>query len=288
MVADQKSSHSAKGEQFIDMTTIEDSGISVSEFIEPRFDGGPGARARIGVIALVHDLGFEPEFSRFSQCEGVAVYANRIDMDHDTTPATLRDMLPRIEAATRGLAHLGALDVVAYGCTAGSLMIGPDRIEEAVARVLPSAHVVTPISSVVAALRAASCRRIGLITPYSEELNKEFAGFLESRDFEIVCFRSFQMRDGFDMGRIDPACLLTAAGPMADADMDGLFISCTALNVSPVLGRLEELVGKPVITSNQAMAWHALRLAGIEDEIANLGRYLSVLTLLPEPAKAAE
>ena len=93
-------------------------------------------------------------------------------------------------------------------------------------------------------------------------------------------------RDGFDMGRIDPACLLTAAEPMAEAEIDGLFISCTALNVSPVLSRLEELVGRPVITSNQAMAWHALRLAGIEDELANVGRYLSVLTLSPEPANA--
>ena len=117
-------------------------------------------------------------------------------------------------------------------------------------------------------------------------MNKAFAGFLESQGFEIARFRSFQMRDGFDMGRIDPACLLIAAEPMAEAEIDGLFISCTALNVSPVLGRLEELVGRPVITSNQAMAWHALRLAGIEDELANLGRYLSVLTLSPDPANA--
>ena len=276
----------SEAERLIGMATTDSASISASEFVEPRFDGGPGARAKIGVIALVHDLGFEPEFSWFSRCDGVAVYANRIDMDHDTTPETLRDMLPRIEAVTRGLAHLGALDVVAYGCTAGSLMIGPGRIAEAVNRVLPKAHVVTPISSVAAALRAASCRRIGLITPYSEEVNKAFAGFLKSRGFQIACFRSFQMRDGFDMGRIDPACLLTAAEPMAEADIDGLFISCTALNVSPVFGRLEELVGRPVITSNQAMAWHALRLAGIEDELANLGRYLSVLTLSPEPANA--
>ena len=63
----------------------------VSDYVEPRFDGGPGWRAKIGLIALVHDLGFEPEFMRFSQCDGVAVYANRIDMDFDTTPETLRD-----------------------------------------------------------------------------------------------------------------------------------------------------------------------------------------------------
>lgn len=270
------------------MATMQERGQKVSEFVEPRFDGGPGWRAKIGLIALVHDLGFEPEFIRFSQCDGVAVYANRIDMDCDTTPETLRDMLPRIEAVTRGLARLGALDVIAYGCTAGSLLIGPDRIKETINRVLPKAQVVTPISSVVAALRAACCRRIGLITPYSEDVNREFADFLGSQGFEIARFRSAQMRDGFEMGRIDPAWLLTAAEPMAEADIDGLFISCTALNISPVLGQLEALVGKPVITSNQAMAWHGLRLAGIGDELANVGRYLSVLGIPPSHTAAAE
>ena len=270
------------------MATSDKSGREISEFVEPRFDGGPGWRAKIGLIALVHDLGFEPEFMRFSQCDGVAVYTNRIDMDCDTTPETLRDMLPRIEAVTKGLARLGGLDVVAYGCTAGSLLIGPGRIKEAVNRVLPNAQVVTPISSVVTALRAASCRRIGLITPYSEDVNREFAGFLEGQGFDIARFRSAQMRDGFEMGRIDPAWLLTAAEPMADADIDGLFISCTALNVSPVLEQLEALVGKPVITSNQSMAWHALRLAGIEDELANVGRYLSVLDIPRDHTAAAE
>ncbi len=236
------------------MTAANDPDRKVSEFVEPRFDGGPGRRARIGAIALVHDLAFEPEFAWFSRCDGVAVYANRIEMDHDTTPETLRAMLPRIEAAARGLSHLGGLDVVAYGCTAGSLTIGPDRIAEAVNRVLPVARVVTPISSVVTALRTASCRRIGLITPYSEDVNREFVAYLEGEGFDIACFRSFRMRDGLEMGRIDPACLLTAAEPMAGADIDGLFISCTALTVSPVLGRLEEMIGKPVIASNQAMA----------------------------------
>ena len=93
------------------MAPTNDTGSPLSEYVEPRFDGGPGPRAKIGLIALVHDLGFEPEFLRFSQCEGVAVYANRIEMDHDTTPRSLRDMLPRIEAVTRGLAQLGALEV---------------------------------------------------------------------------------------------------------------------------------------------------------------------------------
>jgi maleate isomerase len=31
-------------------------------------------------------------------------------------------------------------------------------------------------------------------------------------------------------------------------------------------------LGKPVTASNHALAWHLLRLAGIRDEVAGLGR----------------
>jgi maleate isomerase len=261
---------------------------SLSEFVQPRLDGGPGGRGRIGLIALVHDLALEPEFAQFSRFDGVAVYTNRIEMDFDTTPATLRAMHPRIGAVTQGLACVGELDVVCFGCTSGSMAIGPDRIAQAVNQVLPKAKVTTPVTAALTALEALSCRRIGLITPYSDDLNAVVADYLENRGLEIIRFRSFHMRDGLEMGQIDPQCLLDAAGPMADADIDALFCSCTALHVSPVLSQLEDLVGKPVVASNQAMAWHALRLAGIEDDLPNVGSYLSVLQAPAAHAEAAE
>jgi len=35
---------------------------------------------------------------------------------------------------------------------------------------------------------------------------------------------------------------------------------------------LEAELGKPVISSNYAMAWHALRLAGVDEKQPELGR----------------
>ncbi len=42
-----------------------------------------------------------------------------------------------------------------------------------------------------------------------------------------------------------------------------------------IIEDLEEKTGKPVITSNQALAWDALRLCGIETRIYGFGRLLS-------------
>jgi len=41
-----------------------------------------------------------------------------------------------------------------------------------------------------------------------------------------------------------------------------------------VLETLERLLGKPVISSNQACLWRALRLAGVPDAVPGFGRLL--------------
>jgi maleate isomerase len=41
-----------------------------------------------------------------------------------------------------------------------------------------------------------------------------------------------------------------------------------------VIQAIEDAVGKPAICSNQAMLWHCLRLAGIDDRISGYGRLM--------------
>ena len=44
---------------------------------------------------------------------------------------------------------------------------------------------------------------------------------------------------------------------------DGYFLSCTALRTAELIAPLEHRLGRPVITSNQVMVWHALQSAGL-------------------------
>ena len=54
-------------------------------------------------------------------------------------------------------------------------------------------------------------------------------------------------------------------------DVDGVFISCTSLRVCGIVERAEERLGKPITSSNHALAWHALRLAGVDEQLDGLG-----------------
>lgn len=51
------------------------------------------------------------------------------------------------------------------------------------------------------------------------------------------------------------------------ADVEGVFVACTSMHVTPVIPECEAALGKPVLSSNQALAWHALRLAGVRDAV---------------------
>src|SRR3546814_4244635 len=54
-------------------------------------------------------------------------------------------------------------------------------------------------------------------------------------------------------------------------DVDGVFVSCTSLQVAPIAREVEDATGKPLTSSNLAMAWHCLRLAGIDEPQPEFG-----------------
>jgi len=55
---------------------------------------------------------------------------------------------------------------------------------------------------------------------------------------------------------------------------DAVLLSGTGLPTVAVLETLERDLGKPVISSNQASLWQALRMAGVREAIPGFGRLL--------------
>jgi maleate isomerase len=69
--------------------------------------------------------------------------------------------------------------------------------------------------------------------------------------------------------------LIAWLAPSRDAtDADGIFISCGNLRSFETIEALEKDTGLPVVTSNQAGLWQAMRMAGVQERLPNLGRLL--------------
>jgi maleate isomerase len=239
-------------------------------------DEGLGRRARLGLIVLATDHTIEHEWRQIlAEVDGVAVYQTRIWNDARITPETLTAMEGSLADAASVILPGVPLDVVGYGCTSGTMMIGEQRVAERINAVRPEAEVTTPITAAVAAFRAFGARRIAILTPYREDVNAAVHRYVEARGFEVPVFGSFLEEDDNRSARISPASIRAAAvrlGRGAGSAVDAVFVACTSLRVASIAADVEETLGLPVTSSNHAMAWHALRLAGVGDRLPRWGR----------------
>jgi len=238
-----------------------------------RTDKGIGARAAIGLLVLETDQTIEDELRAIWPRDGVALYAARLHNDVQITPETLKQMEGLIAPTTQLLPFMVDLSVVAFACTSGALVIGEDRVAELVRSIRPTAKVTDPVTAAIAALRSTGVKRVALLTPYVREINVRLRSALMARGLDIPVMGSFNEPDDDIVARITPDSLLDAIVEIGkSAACDGVFVSCTSLRVAKIAEKAEAIICKPVTSSNHALAWHMLRLAGIDDEIAGFGR----------------
>lgn len=239
-------------------------------------DQGSGPRAVLGAIVLETDETLEVEFARMMRLDGVALYHSRIPMVSDVTSDTLARMEVDLPKSASLFPSTLAFDVIGYGCTSASAVIGSDRVAAAVQSVFPGAQVTDPLAALVAAGRHLDVGRLGFLTPYVPELSARMRQKLELAGFEVVSFGSFEEGNDHVVARIGEASIEHAARAVAaQAECDALVIACTNLRCLNVIPRIEQATGIPVLSSNQALAWHMLRLAGIGDRNPALGMLFS-------------
>lgn len=244
-----------------------------------------GKRGRIGLIALATDSCALPDYSRLMP-EGVSVYQTMIGLPRgEASAAALTEMLgdDRLERAAELLAWLD-VDAIVFACTTGSLIHGPgwdqtliERIERASGR-----RATTTTTAVLDGLRALGATSLAIATPYIEELNERERVFLEASGYRVANIIGLHCPTDADTSRLEPEDAMALAERVDTPEADALFISCTTFDCLPTVELLEERLGKPVITSNLAGGWAALRRIGIDDAVPGYGRLMT----LPLPMEA--
>lgn len=243
------------------------------ETLDFETDAGLGRTSRIGLIVLQSDQTLEFEAAAMLNGEGVVTYHARIPNAMEVTPETLAQMALELPKTTALLPQSFAFDAIGYGCTSGATVIGEARIDEIIRSVHPQAKTTNPITAVKTALSALGLKRIALVTPYAIEVTEAMQKNLQDAGFETSAVATFDESDDFTVGRITSESILKAVLEIgARDDVDGVFVSCTNLRGLPVIAQAEAKLGKPVVTSNQALAWHLARLAQSNHQPENAGQ----------------
>jgi maleate isomerase len=236
-------------------------------------DAGIAERAAIGLLVLATDQTMEHEFRYLIRSPGVAVYGARLFNDNDITPETLRAMRERISPATELILPGMHLDVVAFGCTSASMALGEDEVLRQIRRARPNVACTTPVTAAFAAFKALGTRRIGVLTPYAPEVNAVVRDYLDTHGAEVAAFATFDKRDDREAARISVASIAAGiAALVRRTQLDAVFVSCTSLRLAESVAAIEADVGIPVTSSDHALAWHCLRLAGVNESVPNAGK----------------
>jgi len=238
--------------------------------MEYELDEGPGDGLRLGVIVLSVDTGLEWEARALFAGRAAHVVHTRIPARDHVTPEDPAHMAPEL---TRSAALLPpGLGAVGYGCTSGATVIGPDEVAARVGEAHPGTPVTNPLSAVIAALEALGVTRVGMLTPYLPEVIAPMQAALAEAGIEAVASESFGQSDDRIVGRIPEDVVLRGMLEVGRRpEVEAVFTSCTNLRSMAVIDEAEAALDKPVVTSNQAMFWHMLQLAGAGERARGWG-----------------
>jgi maleate isomerase len=219
----------------------------------------------MGLIVPSSNTTAEPELSSVTP-PGVSVHAARMPLE-DVTADDLDAMADRAIECAELLRHAD-VDVVAYGCTTGSLLHGHGFDAELEAEIETAADcpAVATALSVERALDALDCQHVALATPYLNDLTRREVEYLEASGREVVAVDSREVTANTDIGALTPEdAYRQVKALLADAEEpDGVFVSCTNYPSLSAVDMLEDDHGLPVVTSNVATAWDALRTADVD------------------------
>jgi maleate isomerase len=233
--------------------------------------------AKIGLVIPCTNITMEAEFNRTLLPRNITVHATRLRRSTtDLTLETLSEMERSIEDAVSLLSMID-IDVMMFGCTSGSLFLGRGWDEKIIARMKKQtrAQVTTTATSVIEALKSLALKEIGVITPYIEEINARESAFLESHGFEVRFIDGFHLLDSIEIREVTGRQIVDFVEQLSPKNVDGIFISCTSLRTFEIIDEIEKKYDVPVVTSNQASLWNALRISGIKERFEGLGHLCS-------------
>ena len=231
--------------------------------------------ARIGLIIPSVNRLSEPQFTRFAP-PGLGIHVTRARIAGKwRKPVT--ELAPIIAQAAGALSD-SSPDLIVYHCTDSSMREGRDgerRILDIV-RQETGIEAVSTSALVVEALNALGIKKLVIVSPYQD--NEVIIAYLQSCGFTVVHDVALRL-PGHEASGATPERWVETTLDHARDEADGYFLSCTNTTQIEAIEELEAALGKPVVSSNQAVLWGAvkrLRARLGEAAMPRLGRLMGM------------
>ncbi len=228
-------------------------------------------RARLGFIIPSSNRMVEPQLQHYCPVD-VVPHFNRIGMTNRHR-APLDELMPRILLAAELLGD-SECDVTVLQCTGTSMSGGVEKEREVISAIedLTGKPAASAASSLMDAFEALAAQRLVFVSETPQEGHDKKLAFLREAGLDIIADKAMGLGGSDVYCSTPPEFWFENVVAMRNDDADAYFVSCANIRGIDVIEALEDELDRPVITSNQAALWSALRLAGLNDNIPALGR----------------
>jgi maleate cis-trans isomerase len=217
-------------------------------------------RGLVGMLTPQANTTVEPEFNILWP-KGVAMINARLLSDKDTISARLVDYFDNYSASMRQFAN-APLGVAAAACTGASYLAGRER-EAAVAKEISARSgfpFITAALAVVDALAVMKAKRIGLVSPYPDDLNSASIAYWQSHGFDVTeVSKAFNAESAFHpIYSLEGSAAGQALLRLEGKPLDAIVMLGTGM---PTLRPIADTIGwngAPVMSCNLCLAWRAV------------------------------
>ncbi len=231
-------------------------------------------KTHIGLVQLSTDHSLEADWTKLVGSSAL-VFSSRVYYSSLMTPQALKDIAKGITEAANLIATGLKMDVMAFGCTSASMVIGSKEIAKLLTVNCPDIPATNPWLAAKTALRHLNIEKVSIFSPYPTEVNYPLYQKLRDEKFDIPAIGALRIQNDTDITRVSLDSMVKGVEKILNhAKTDAIFMSCTNLRILDHLEKLESIFGLPIICSNQAMFWHAMTLAGKPPECEGFGRLL--------------
>jgi maleate isomerase len=188
--------------------------------------------------------------------------------------------------AAEELAEINA-SAVCFCSTSGSFVKGMGYDTELMERIrsVTGVPAVATSPAVVEALRTMGITKVAIASPHGDQVNQLAGAFLEGNGIQVVGMKGLGLGQRptiypYSKGPIpnvgvqEPSVAYCLARDAMTPEAEGVLITCTNFRSIDVLDLLEQDLGVPVISANQATFWAAMRTAGIREGVSGYGSLL--------------
>ena len=222
---------------------------------------------RLGMLTPSSNTVLEPITSEIiSNYANVSVHFGRLKVVEISLKDFALDQFniePFMEAA-----HLLAdakVDVIAWnGTSAGWLGFETDR---KLCRAIQDEFGIPATTSTLAlsdALKAIGSTRIGLVTPYLDEIQNKIISNFQEEGFDCVSEQHLRDPGNFSFSEITPEVIENMVREVARDDPHAIAIFCTNLRGAPLVAPLERVLGVRIFDTVSVVVWKSLMLAGVD------------------------